>query len=110
MVEDQFEIPLLDISNKLTPSNLTPLQASLSTTCVPPAMGPPGLLPLLRPGLELDCPFLARGCGSAFGVDAFKWLHQAVINHADAVVLHKNFAGALGFVVQKIDSLRLAGI
>eukprot|EP01051_Picozoa_sp_SAG22_P023249 SAG22_NODE_5918_length_931_cov_1.319712_1_plen_111_part_10 len=73
-------------------------------------MSPPGLLPLLRCMMQEDWAFLAMTSGSTVGIDAFKLMVEAVRNHADQCHLFQNYSGALGYWVQKLDSIRMADI
>eukprot|EP01050_Picozoa_sp_SAG11_P018107 SAG11_NODE_2688_length_3095_cov_2.431575_5_plen_105_part_01 len=73
-------------------------------------MGSPGLLPLLRCMLQESWPWLVRCCGSTVGVDSFGLCHEAVRNHCDQCHLHKDYSGALGYFIQKMDTMRVHGI
>ena len=73
-------------------------------------MGPPGLLPKLRCMLQHEFAWMDRCSGATVGVDAFKLLHEAVRNHCDQCVLSGNHSGALGYIIQKMDTMRCNGI
>ena len=73
-------------------------------------MAPPGLLPKLRCMLQHEFAWMDRCSGATVGVDAFKLLHEAVRNHCDQCVLSGNYSGALGYIIQKMDTMRCNGI
>ena len=71
-------------------------------------MGPPGLLIQLKAALE-DVAWTQQCAGTTVAVDSFGWLHKAIIENEEDILLKDDVASSVAWMENRVDMMMLHG-